>query len=356
MNISALDRLRLFLRPPGRGLHTNSTGGGYATPVLKKLYGTDSNKEVMAAWEESLQKLRRVEGVVFGIPSDIGAGILRGANLGPIGVRDAYLTKYSSFPKTLVDIGDVIVIPQLLHDEMLNDKQLAASRSELYPNRTVPLPVGPLSIAEALYEALMELNPELKIFMIGGDHSVSWPAMVHCHKRFGDSFGVLHFDAHSDLMESRLGIKYCFATWACHAARLIKPHQMVQVGIRTSTKTKQYWMEKFPLLQVWASEIPGRETEVISEILQYLVKSGVKRIYITNDIDGTDPKYAPATGTPEPNGLGPQFVLGLIAAIRQKFQLIGGDIVEVAPPLSGSRDFSQEKTCEVAADYLHALF
>jgi agmatinase len=239
---------------------------------------------------------------------------------------------------------------------MLNDKQLAASRAELYPNRTEPLPVSPLSIAEALYEALMELNPELKIFMIGGDHSVTWPAMVHCHKRFGDSFGILHFDAHSDLMESRLGIKYCFATWACHASRLIKPHQMVQVGVRTSTKTKQYWMEKFPLLQVWANEVPGREIAVISEILQYFVKSGVKRIYITNDIDGTDPKYAPATGTPEPNGLAPQFVLGLIAAIRQKFQLVGGDVVEVAPPLSGTRDFSKEKTCEVTADYLHALF
>ncbi|NQW45139.1 MAG: hypothetical protein HQ462_07025, partial [Deltaproteobacteria bacterium] len=59
MNISALDRLRLFLRPPGRGLHTNSTGGSYAIPVLQKLYGTCANKEVSDAWEETLQRIRR---------------------------------------------------------------------------------------------------------------------------------------------------------------------------------------------------------------------------------------------------------------------------------------------------------
>ena len=356
MTISALDRLRLFLRPPGRGLHTNSTGGWYAAPVLKKLYGTDSHKEVIDAWEESLQKLRRVEGVVFGMPSDTGAGILRGANFGPIGIREAYLNKYQSFPKGIVDIGDVIVVPQLLHDEMLSESQLNATRTELYPGVAEPLPVSPLSIAEFLYETLMELNPDLKIFMIGGDHSVTWPAMAHCHKKFGGDFGVLHFDAHSDLMENRLGIKYCFATWACHASRLMKPHQMVQVGIRTSSKTKQHWMEKFPLLQVWAKEVPGREVEVISEVLQYLIKNGVKRLYITNDIDGTDPLSAPATGTPEPQGLSPQFVQALISAVRQKFQLIGGDVVEVAPPLSGIREFSQEKTCVLAADYLNALF
>ncbi|MFM8315313.1 MAG: arginase family protein [Deltaproteobacteria bacterium] len=356
MTISALDRLRLFLRPPGRGLHTNSTGGWYAASVLKKLYGTDSPKEISEKWEESLQKIRRVEGVVFGIPSDVGAGILRGANLGPIGVRDAYLTKYQNFPKGVMDIGDIIVIPQLLHDEMLNEAQLKASRAELYPGISEPLPVSPLSIAELLYSTLVELNPDLKIYMIGGDHSVAWPAMVSCHQRFGKDFGVLHFDAHSDLMESRLGVKYCFATWACHASRLMKPHHMVQMGVRTSSKTKQHWMEKFPLLQIWANEVPGKEVEVISQVLQYFLKSGVKRLYITNDIDGTDPSFAPATGTPEPNGLSPQFVLGLISAMKQKFQVIGGDVVEVAPPLSGSRDFSQEKTCGVAADYLHALF
>jgi arginase family enzyme len=356
MTTSAIDRLRLFLRPPGKGLHTNSTGGWYASPLLKKLYGTDSPKEVAEAWEESLQRIRRVEGVVFGVPSDTGAGILRGANFGPIGVREAYLTKYKSYPKNIIDIGDILVVPQILKDDMLNESQIQAIRSELYPSRTEALPVSPLSMAEALYETLSELNPELKIFMIGGDHSVTWPAMVHCHQKYGDDFGVLHFDAHSDLMESRLGVKVCFATWACHASRLMKPHRLAQVGIRTSSKTKQYWMEKFPLLQVWANEVPGREIEVITEILQYFLKSGVKRLYITNDIDGTDPSWAPATGTPEPNGLHPQFVQGLIAAVRQKFQLIGGDIVEVAPPLSGIRDYSQEKTCLVSADYLHALF
>ena len=84
MAISALDRLRLFLRPPGRGIWTQSTGAGYAAILLKQLYGTDSPKEIQSAWEDSLQRIRRVEGVILGIPSDTGAGILRGANFGPL--------------------------------------------------------------------------------------------------------------------------------------------------------------------------------------------------------------------------------------------------------------------------------
>ena len=79
--LSAMDRLRLFLRPPGRGLLTVSTGGGWASALAKKIYGSDDPKIVSQGWEDTLQKIRRVERMGFGIPSDTGAGIMRGANL-----------------------------------------------------------------------------------------------------------------------------------------------------------------------------------------------------------------------------------------------------------------------------------
>lgn len=355
-SLSAIDRLRLFLRPPGRGIWTASTGGGYASSVLKKLYGTDSPKEVNVAWEEGLQRLRRIEGVVLGIPSDTGAGLMRGANFGPIGIREAYLAKYGSYPKGILDIGDVIVIPQLLHDSMLSDSQIDSSRRALYPSVSEALPVSPLSIAEGVLTALLELNPYLKIFILGGDHSVSWPAMVYCHKKLGDEFGVLHFDAHTDLLEERLGVKYCFGTWAAHALKLMKPQHMVQVGIRTSGQTKEHWMAKYPLLQVWAKEVAGREEAVIKQIVQHFKAHGVRNVYISNDIDGTDDAEAPATGTPEANGLHAGFVQSLVKRVAAEFTLLGGDIVEVAPPLSGARDFATEKTCVLAAEYLHSFF
>ena len=62
---------------------------------------------------------------------------------------------------------------------------------------------------------------------------------------------------------------------------------------------------------------------------------GVDALYVSNDIDGTDPKFAAATGTPEPNGLTPELVSGLTLRLGEYFPLIGGDLVEVAPPLAG---------------------
>lgn len=354
-SLSAVDRLRAFLRPPGKGLYVHSTGNPHADAILKAVYGTNDAKEVQDAWEDSLQRIRRVEGIVLGIPSDTGAGILRGANYGPIGVRQAYLAQFGMFPKTVLDIGDVMVIPQLLHDEMLRQDQIQASRKALY-GKDLDLPVSPLSVAEGALKALLELNPQLNLYLIGGDHSVSWPAMVYCHEKYRKNFGVLHFDAHTDLLETRLGIRYCFATWAYQAMQLMKPQHLVQVGIRTSKFPKAHWEQKYPLKQIWAHEVPGREKEVIAEVVEHFQELGLQGVYISNDIDGTDASFAPSTGTPETSGLHPLFVKELIQTVRRELPVMGGDVVEVAPPLSGTQDFSSEKTCRLGAEYLRLLF
>ena len=355
--IPALDRLRLFLRPPGKGIHSVSTGGGFAAGLQRKLYGTDTPAQVQSAWEDSLQRVRRAEVFVLGIPSDTGAGIMRGANFGPIGVREAYLAKYGAYPKGVLDIGDILCVPQLLHDEMLSDRQVAMTRAALYGDlKDVDLPVSPLSMAEQALLALHELNPTARIAIIGGDHSVSWPAMLYCHRRCGQDFGVVHFDAHTDLLEHRLGVRFCYTTWAWHALKLMQPYGLVQVGVRTSGKPRDYWMSQYPVIQLWAADVAAvGEEKTIQRIVEHYKESGITKIYVSNDIDGTDLSYGAATGTPEANGLTPQFVLGLVRALRAELELIGGDVVEVAPPLSGSREFATEKTCLLGAEYLQAM-
>ncbi|NBX76073.1 MAG: arginase family protein [Proteobacteria bacterium] len=355
MALTALDKLRLFLRVPGQGIYTPSTGGGYAQRLQQALFGTLDPKQIQQAWEEQFQKIRRVESVLLGVPSDTGAGVMKGANFGPIGIREAYLSQFGPLPKTVLDLGDVICVPHFLHDEMLSEQQREATQKELYPGQSERLPVSPLSIAEAALKAVLELNPQAKVYLLGGDHSVSWPAMVYCHQRFQQEFGVLHFDAHTDLMTRRLGVDYCFATWAYQALRFLKPYHLVQVGIRSSSKTKAQWAELHPVLQFWAPEVLGREAEVIAQVCQHFSDKGVKHLYISNDIDGTDSSEASATGTPEPLGLKSSFVKGLISEVKKHFHVFGGDIVEVAPPLSGIRDFKAEPTCQLGAQYLYEL-
>ncbi len=354
-NLSSLDRLRLFLRPPGRGMLTVSTGGDWASRLAKLLYGSDSPAVVASAWEDSLQKIRRVRCLGFGIPSDTGAGIVKGANLGPIGIREAYLTKYKTLPKDFLDLGDVATVPHLLHDEMLNSTQIKDVADALYDGKGVGLPVSPLSIAEAVLETLWELNPDARVAMLGGDHSTTWPMIRGYAKRYREELGLLHFDAHTDLLAARFGVKYCFATWAHHAMKLLKPHRLVQVGIRVSGKDKAYWTEKYPVVQHWAHEVLGNETAIADTIAEHFEAQGVTKLYISNDIDGTDSHWASATGTPETKGLHPEFVLKLIARLSRQFDVVGGDVTEVAPPLSGRREFGEEPTCQLAAEYWKVL-
>lgn len=355
MSLQPLEKLRCLLRPAGRGIHTPTSGSGHAKPMQRLLYQTDEPAQVETAWQGALAKLTEARTILLGVPSDTGAGVLRGANFGPLGVRHAFLNKYGKYPQGVCDVGDVWCVPQLLHDEMLNEAQLSASRAAMYPNVTEALPVSPLSIAEHVMQTIAALNPKARLVVIGGDHSVSWPAMLWADTLFPKKFGVLHFDAHTDLLSSRLGIKYCFATWAFHAQALLSPQHLVQVGIRASGKDKAHWTGTYPLQQFWASEVPFQEASVSERIRAHFEKLGCEQIYISNDIDGTDISAAPATGTPEADGLKPEFVHQLIRDLAKHFKIIGGDIVEVAPPLSGQRDYENEKTSVLGAEYLNTL-
>lgn len=354
--LSAIDRLRLFLRPPGRGLYTYSTGGGHAAPLLQALYGSAQAADVSRAWEDALARIRLARVILIGIPSDTGAGIMKGANFGPIGLRLAYLKIFGHYPKDVVDLGDVICVPHLLHDEMYSESQIARTHAALYAGVTQPLPVSPLSIAEQAAYAVGELTPSARICWLGGDHSVSWPAILGCLKRSPEGFGVLHLDAHTDLLDQRLGVRYCFATWAFHAAKRLKPKHLVQVGIRASSKDRGYWESHLPIRQFWSSEIIANPEGTLQQISDHFTELGINRVYISNDIDGTDSSDAPATGTPEPSGLKADWTLRLIEKIRENCDLIGGDVVEVAPPLSGRSDYASEPTCQLGARYLKALF
>src|SRR5204862_6037550 len=137
-------------------------------------------------------------------------------------------------------IGDVFVVPQLLHDDMLSDAQKAATRAALYPSLpATELPVSPLSIAERVLDIVLAQNPAIAPFVIGGDHSTAWPAVAALGRARKDRWSIVQPDAHTDLLEHRLGVKYCFATWSFHANELFgRGGRLVQVGARASGRDR----------------------------------------------------------------------------------------------------------------------
>ena len=79
--------------------------------------------------------------------------------------------------------------------------------------------------------------------------------------------------------------------------------------------------------------------------------SGARGVYFSNDVDGTDEAWVDATGTPEKGGLDPDFVVELIRRLAREVGIVGGDVMEVAPPIARTPG-GAERTLGVAARYL----
>ena len=350
------EELALLLRPAGGGLYLVSTGKAEQLALQRRFYGAHSDEDITHKFLADLDRIERAKVVMFGVPSDVGAGFRRGANLGPQAIRARLLDDDPDFAgycaeHDVLDVGDVFVVPQLLADDMLAPAQIARSQDALYPD--VPealrraLPVSPLSIAERALALILRINPQAKPLLLGGDHSTAWPVVKAMHDA-GRRFCIVQFDAHTDLMPERLGVPICFATWSYHANELLgRSGRLIQVGIRATRYPREHWEDTLSVRQFWPEE-EAPDEQLLQRVLEAVRKTGLP-VYVSNDIDGTDSAEADATGTPEPRGLPAAFVRALIERLSSEHVLIGGDLVEVAPLLghdAGSR------TLGVAAEYV----
>ena len=356
-----LDTLVALLRPAGGGIHTVSTGRAEQQAMQRRLYGASNEGDIGARWREALADIATARVAMLAVPSDTGAGLVRGAAFGPGALRAALLDLVPDLPDRaaragIVDVGDVFVVPQLLHDEMLSQGQLEATRAAIFPQLDqadrARLPVSPLSAAQEVVTRLLALNPALKIFTLGGDHSITWPVIAALAASRGRPFAIVHPDAHTDLLPHRLGVKYCFATWAYHANEAIgRAQRLVQVGVRASGKPRAHWESTLEVKQFWADEIAARgEAGAIDDIVAHVRGLGVDGVYLSNDIAGRDARAAPATGAPEGGGLSVAFMRELIRRLGDETTLIGAELGEVAPTVGAPE--GARRTVEVGAAYV----
>jgi agmatinase len=348
--------LNHLLTLPGNGVFTVHSGKEKKEKLIKKYYNTTNPHKARLKWEKSIQNLDVKVPWILGIPSDNGGGIQRGANWGPLAIREKLKFTESHF----VDLGDVRVIPHLLHDKYLNEKTITNCQKAIYGKKN-KLPVSPLSITEKLMDEIYKRYPHAKVLGLGGDHSVSYP-LVHSwlnSRKNLSKAAILHFDAHTDLLEKRLGIDLCFGTWAFHVLdHLFSRNHLLQIGIRSSGKNKKYWKQETGVEQFWARDVLKWGTEkTYQHIFKYFKKLNIEEIYVSFDIDALDIKYASATGTPEKKGLLPPDCATLIRLLSNDFKITGADLVEVAPyVIPDNVNISDHKSSlKVAADLTQIL-
>lgn len=329
-----INKCEKYLCPPGNGVFTVHTAKVLKDDYHLKLYKTALPEQVVSKWKSSLRELSSSNRpALLGVTSDTGGGIQRGANWGPLFIRAVLDLKEAN----IFDVGDTRTVPHFLHDKYLNKETIENCQKELYQGEK--LPVSALSIAEDFSYNFFKTFPERALITLGGDHSISYPLVkswLKAKKEQGKRTAIIHFDAHTDLMDQRLGVDICFASWAYHMIELLdRPSDLLQYGIRSSGQPKEFWTKKLGIQQYWAQDFKKMGVkEILERTLEYLRERKVEEIYISFDIDFLDASYASATGTPESGGLSPHEGAALIEGIGKEFKITGADLVEVAPFVS----------------------
>ncbi|KPJ49550.1 MAG: hypothetical protein AMJ38_03175 [Dehalococcoidia bacterium DG_22] len=183
-------------------------------------------------------------------------------------------------------------------------------------------------------QATQALQHPFALFL-GGDHSVTIPLVAAFSLTMTGRFGVVHFDAHPDLMDEFEGHRWSHACTERRALELpnLEPQHLAFVGLRSWMKDELTFLAEHPEIGVHtARDVYRRGIEAIArDVVAQL--AGVGAVYFTLDIDVLDPAYAPGTGTPEAGGLSTRELLELLRVIFAQLPVRAMDVVEVAPPL-----------------------
>jgi len=165
----------------------------------------------------------------------------------------------------------------------------------------------------------------------GGDHSITYPIFRAIAS--DGPIGMVHIDAHTDTWGEFYGSKFTHGAPFRLAVEdgLLDPKRTIQIGIRGGQNTMEgiEYSLSHGMRVVFMDEFASLGVERVIAEARKVVGNGPT--YISFDVDGLDPVYAPGTGTPEIGGITTHEAQRLLRGLRG-LNLIGGDVVEVAPP------------------------
>ncbi len=262
-----------------------------------------------------LPHTREVAGLdvaLLGIPFDGGTSYRPGSRFGPRDIRQhsSLIRPYNPVLQVspfdvlkVADVGDVDINPIGIEDTYARVEQVVG---EILDAKVIPL-------------------------CVGGDHSLSLPLLRAVVKRHGP-VGMVHVDSHQDMWEEYFGNKYFHGTPFRRAVEegLLDTKRVIQIGIRGPVYAESDFdfARQRGIRWITARQVAGEGLDWVKEQL-WVVRRGA--VYLSFDIDGVDPAFAPGTGTPEVGGLTSREALELVRALVG-VQLVGADVVEVSPP------------------------
>lgn len=273
---------------------------------------------------------------LIGVPMDLAVSNRAGARLGPRAVRDIERIGPVNHHNNMVphaickfaDVGDVPFRSRYSLDQSIED-------IEAYYRDVVNAGVLPLSV--------------------GGDHSVTHPILRAVGEN--EPVALVHIDAHCDTAGTYDGSKFHHGGPFRSATLdgVMDPEKTIQIGIRGASES------------IWEFSYESGMTVLhIEDVMEMGIEAVIRKtidliadhpVYVSVDVDGFDPAYAPGTGTPEIGGLTPREGLQLLRGLSG-MNVVGADVVEVAPMYDPTSNTAQlgaqllfEELCLLAAPH-----
>lgn len=266
-----------------------------------------------------------------GVPFDIGTSNRAGARFGPRQIRaeSALLRPYNmatgAAPFDSLDVGD-------LGDVAINPYSIEKS----------------VALIEGAFAEI--LDAKCRPLTLGGDHTIALPILRAMCRRHGP-VSLVHVDAHGDVNDTMSGETITHGTPFRRALEegLLDAHRVFQIGLRgTGYSADDFdWSRRQGFRVVPADQCWYRSLEPLMVEVREVI--GDRPLYVSFDIDGLDPAFAPGTGTPEIGGLTIAQGLEIVRGV-QGLDVVGGDVVEVSPPYDTSGN-----TALVAANLLYEM-
>jgi len=254
---------------------------------------------------------------LVGVPTDLGVTNRAGARHGPREIRNASSlmrminTATDINPYELCRIADIGDVP--LDNQFDLERQVEEIESfyrDVHAAGVIPLSAG-------------------------GDHSITYPIFKAIAA--DAPIGMVHIDAHTDTWGEIWGSKFHHGAPFRLAVEegLLDPTRTIQIGIRGGQNFKDgiEFSQSSGMRVIFMDDFASMGVHAVIEEARKVVGSGPT--YISFDVDGLDPVYAPGTGTPEIGGITTLEAQQLLRGLRG-LNLVGGDVVEVAPPFDPS--------------------
>jgi agmatinase len=272
-------------------------------------------------YTEDPAQLAGFDVAIVGAPMDELVSDRPGARLAPRAIRAASCppgphleVKVDAFEKLrIVDFGDAPVIPA---DPGTSHAAIEAT-------------VGSVLAAGALPVVL------------GGDHSITEPAVRACAGRHG-AVGMVHFDTHTDTGAEVFGVERSHGTFIRRLvdAAHIDGRRYAQIGLRGywPGEPEFVWQAERGITSLFMHDV--RDLGIREVVRRAIAAVGPGPTYLTVDVDVLDPAFVPGTGTPEPGGMTAVDLLLAVRTVAAELELVGADVVEVIPSNVGTDDYS----------------